>query len=33
MKDKSWDIQMSWIMMKSPNSLNYYKEVMNYSSG
>ena len=33
MKDKPWDMQEAWIMMKNPKHLNAFKESMYYTSG
>ncbi|KKM80637.1 hypothetical protein LCGC14_1337870 [marine sediment metagenome] len=33
MKDKPWDRDIAWIMMKNPSNLNAYKEAMYYQSG
>jgi hypothetical protein len=33
MKDKPWDKQLAWWMLTRPDAVNYYKEVLHYTSG
>lgn len=31
--NKPWHRDMAWLMLKTPSSVNYYKEVLYYNSG